>query len=85
MLFSFVGPALLLVERLRLQHPNIAGQYLNALTFYGTLFGKSPIGAAPPLITETGAGDKPLSSEQLATLQRAAHGAVVQCGKECGL
>jgi hypothetical protein len=68
-----------------MQHPNIAGQYLNALVFFATLFGKSPVGAAPPLITETGAGDKPLSAAQIKSLQTAAAGVVEQCGKACGL
>lgn len=29
-------------------HPSVAGQYLNALTFYAALFAKSPVGAAHP-------------------------------------
>ena len=68
------------------KHPNVAGQYLNALTFYGTLFGKSPIGAAPPLNTgSTSAGDRPLTNVEIKTLQIAAHGVVEQCGSACGV
>eukprot|EP00755_Sulcionema_specki_P033645 Sspe_Gene.101216::Locus_75813_Transcript_1_1_Confidence_1.000_Length_1081::g.101216::m.101216 len=51
------------------KHPNVAGQYLNALTFYATLFGESPEGAAAPLPT---AKDPPLTPQQLSGLQKAA-------------
>ncbi len=68
------------------KHPNVAGQYLNALTFFATLFNKSPLGAAPPLNTGSpAAGDRPLSQAELQTLQRAAGGAVMECGSACGL
>ena len=68
------------------KHPNVAGQYLNALTFFSALFGKSPLGAPPPLNTgSAAAGDRPLTAPQLKALQTAAHGAAFQCGKQCGL
>eukprot|EP01060_Flectonema_neradi_P015153 TRINITY_DN21838_c0_g1_i1.p1 TRINITY_DN21838_c0_g1~~TRINITY_DN21838_c0_g1_i1.p1 ORF type:complete len:318 (+),score=52.54 TRINITY_DN21838_c0_g1_i1:331-1284(+) len=50
------------------KHPNVAGQYLNALTFFATLFGESPVGAASPLPTEK--GDTPLTPEQLQQMQQ---------------
>jgi len=68
------------------KHPNVAGQYLNALTFYATLFGKSPVGAPLPLNTgSTAAGDRPLTAAEATALQTAAAGIVKQCGKACGL
>eukprot|EP00466_Bigelowiella_natans_P005006 jgi/Bigna1/131946/aug1.16_g6654 len=60
------------------KHPNIAGAYLNALVFYASLFGKSPVGAAKPLVTETDFGDIPLTDEQALTLQTAAEAVVLQ-------
>ena len=67
------------------KHPNVAGQYLNALTFYATLFRKSPLGAAaPPPTGSRSAGDKPLTAAEQRMLQVAAHGTVVKCGSECG-
>ena len=48
-------------------HPNVAGQYLNALTFFATLFGKSPVGAAAPIPTEK--GDIPLTPNQRTQMQ----------------
>ena len=68
------------------KHPNEAGQYLNALTFFSTLFGgRSPVGAATPLNTgSVGAGDKPLTHAEMAALQAVAHGVVMQCGSACG-
>lgn len=68
------------------KHPSRAGCYLNALTFYATIFGKSPVGAAAPLPTTAwGLPDVELTSSQLETLQRAAAGVVQQCGHACGL
>ena len=68
------------------KHPNVAGQYLNALTFFATLFGSSPVGAAPPLNTgSSSAGDRPLTAAEVRALQMAAHGVVQQCGEACGL
>ena len=68
------------------KHPNVAGQYLNALTFYATLTGKSPVGATAPLPTGSRAsGDRPLSPAEMAALQTAALGAVKACGTDCGL
>ena len=67
------------------KHPNVAGQYLNALTFYATLFRKSPVGAAAPLPTgSTSAGDRPLTPSEQLTLQVAAQGTVEACGSACG-
>eukprot|EP00040_Diaphanoeca_grandis_P037518 m.244642 g.244642 ORF g.244642 m.244642 type:complete len:336 (-) comp33833_c2_seq1:64-1071(-) len=68
------------------KHPNVAGQYLNALTFYTALFSKSPVGAARPLNTgSSSAGDEPLNATQILALQKAAEGTVRQCGSTCGL
>ena len=68
------------------KHPNVAGQYLNALTFYATLFRQSPVGAANPLPTgSTQAGDRPLTVRELHVLQTAAAGTVEACGEACGL
>ena len=68
------------------KHPNVAGQYLNALTFFSALFGKSPLGAPPPLNTgSAAAGDRPLTAPQRKALQTAAYGAASKCGKLCGL
>ena len=40
------------------KHPNVAGQYLNAAVFFGTIFGgQSPIGAAMPLSTGSAAAE----------------------------
>lgn len=58
------------------KHPNIAGQYLNALTFYATLFGESPVGAAGPLHTGT-APALPLSADIIGGLQRVAASVVL--------
>lgn len=70
------------------KHPTCAGQYINALTFYATLFGKSPIGAAGPL-KESAAGWPSdwvqLTDEQMLAMQKAAAGVVAQCGSNCGL
>mmetsp|Transcript_9153 Transcript_9153/g.22470 ORF Transcript_9153/g.22470 Transcript_9153/m.22470 type:complete len:335 (-) Transcript_9153:228-1232(-) len=54
------------------KHPNIAGQYLNALVFYTMLFQSSPVGAARPLITEHNFGDKNLTDVEILTLQEVA-------------
>jgi len=68
------------------KHPNVAGQYLNALVFYATLFGKSPVGAAAPSVPLTPlAGDRELTAAEMLSLQKAAEGAVMQCGGACGL
>lgn len=68
------------------KHPNVAGQYLNALTFYATLFGKSPVGAAPPSMPlDPDAGDRDLTKAEILSLQKAAEAAVAQCGSVCGL
>jgi hypothetical protein len=68
------------------KHPNVAGQYLNALTFFSTLTGLSPIGAAPPLNTGSSAsGDRPLTPAELLALQTAAAGTVKACGATCGV
>lgn len=68
------------------KHPNVAGQYLNALTFYSTLFGKSPVGAAPPSVPlDPSAGDRDLTAAEVLSLQKAAEAAVAQCGSVCGL
>lgn len=53
-----------------------AGQYLNALVFYTTLFGKSPVGAAGPLPTGK-TPTLPLSAEILGGLQRVAESVVL--------
>ena len=58
LLYRFVGAG---KKRTIDKHPNVAGQYLNALTFYATLFGESPVGAAAPLNTGSPAsGDRPV-------------------------
>lgn len=68
------------------KRPNVAGQYLNALTFYSTLFGKSPVGAAPPSMPlDLLAGDRDLTAAEVLSLQKAAEAAVTQCGSVCGL
>lgn len=72
------------------KHPNRVGQYLNALVFYTTLFGKSPVGAAAPLETQSdevvGArAEAPLSESERAALQELALMSVRACGKACGL
>eukprot|EP00443_Scrippsiella_acuminata_P108469 CAMPEP_0115749650 /NCGR_PEP_ID=MMETSP0272-20121206/94299_1 /TAXON_ID=71861 /ORGANISM="Scrippsiella trochoidea, Strain CCMP3099" /LENGTH=443 /DNA_ID=CAMNT_0003194703 /DNA_START=44 /DNA_END=1373 /DNA_ORIENTATION=+ len=65
------------------KHPSKVGQYLNALTFYTTLFGEVPYGAAPPVCKENCYGnnwakttpgplDPPLTADQLHALQGAA-------------
>ena len=83
MLYRRIGPGGRGIDK----HPNVAGQYLNAAVFFGTLFGgQSPVGAAMPLNTgSAAAGDEPLTSTQLLALQTAAHGVVQGCGKACGL
>ncbi|CAK0875346.1 unnamed protein product [Prorocentrum cordatum] len=58
------------------KHQNLAGCYLNALVLYTTIFGKSPLGSAPP--------NAPLTDANLVTLQKAAQGAVRECGAACG-
>lgn len=58
------------------KHPNMAGQYLNALVFFATLFGESPIGASGPLHTGK-APDLPLAPEILSGLQKIAHSVVL--------
>lgn len=63
------------------KHPNVAGQYLNALVFYATLFGKSPVGAGDPKKTMP----FKLTAEEKLSLQKAAEGVVAQCGSACGL
>lgn len=68
------------------KHPNVAGQYLNALVMYATLLRRSPVGAADPLPTgSAAAGDKPLTPSEKAALQNAAESAVRGCGRECGI
>mmetsp|Transcript_49097 Transcript_49097/g.157980 ORF Transcript_49097/g.157980 Transcript_49097/m.157980 type:complete len:117 (-) Transcript_49097:17-367(-) len=75
-------------------HPTKVGQYLNALTFYAMLFGESPVGAAQPSCEFTcfgndwldeppGSMQPPLAPNVLQALQRAAEGAVRQCGELC--
>lgn len=75
-------------------HPTKVGQYLNALTFYTVLFGKSPIGAGQPYCedncfvdnwTEVSPGgvEPPLAESTLFALQHAALAAVEQCGSRC--
>ena len=54
----------------------MAGQYLNALVFYTTLFGESPIGAAGPLHTGK-APALPLHPEILSAFQKIAHSVVL--------
>eukprot|EP00756_Hemistasia_phaeocysticola_P057574 Hpha_TRINITY_DN34176_c0_g1::TRINITY_DN34176_c0_g1_i1::g.75861::m.75861 len=56
-------------------HPNVAGQYVNALTFYATLFAASPVGAAAPLATEP---DVPLTPSEIAGLQAAVEEVVLK-------
>ena len=58
------------------KHPNMAGQYLNALVFFATLFGESPVGAAGPLHTGK-APPLPLPAEIKEALQRVAHSVVL--------
>jgi hypothetical protein len=58
------------------KHPNQAGQYLNALVFFTTLFGSSPVGAAGPLHTGK-APELPLSPVLLEGLQKVAHSVVL--------
>ena len=67
------------------KHPNVAGQYLNALTFFATLFPAVPLAAAaPPLNTGSKAeGDRPLTTAEMKALQAAAAGVVAQCGAAC--
>lgn len=72
------------------KHPNVHGSYLNALVFYATLFGKSPVGAAPPAAINSSSNiseipPAPLSDAELLALQTAAAGSVAQCGPACGL
>ena len=62
------------------KHPNMAGQYLNALVFYATLFGESPVGAAGPLDTGT-APALPLDAAILRGLQRVAESVVLDHSK----
>eukprot|EP00930_Biecheleria_cincta_P096367 TRINITY_DN88228_c0_g1_i1.p1 TRINITY_DN88228_c0_g1~~TRINITY_DN88228_c0_g1_i1.p1 ORF type:complete len:426 (-),score=54.94 TRINITY_DN88228_c0_g1_i1:4-1227(-) len=76
------------------KHASIVGQYLNALTMYATLFGESPVGAAPPVCSElcfltnythTGPGPltPPLADATVLKLQHAAAGVVEWCGADC--
>jgi len=67
------------------KHPSVAGQYLNALTFYSTLFNTSAVGAAPPLYESQykQKQDRPLSAAQLKALQTAASGVSDKCGRVC--
>ena len=58
------------------KHPNIAGQYLNALVFYATLFGSSPVGAAQPLQSGK-APPLPLQPAIIDALQRVAESVVL--------
>lgn len=58
------------------KHPNIAGQYLNALVFYTTIFRESPVGAAGPLKTGT-APRLPLEKDILNGMQRVAESVVL--------
>ena len=58
------------------KHPNMAGQYLNAVVFFATLFGESPVGAAGPLHTGK-APPLPLPAEIKEALQRVAHSVVL--------
>ena len=59
---------------------------MNALVFFATLFGETPVGAMPPLNTGSrAAGDRPLTAAEILGLQTAAYGAVAQCGAVCGL
>merc|ERR1712107_605875 len=70
------------------KHQNTAGCYLNALTYYATIFGKSPLGAAAPNASwcqSWGLPEPNITSAQLATMQKAAAGVVQQCGRACGL
>jgi len=69
------------------KHQNLAGCYLNALVLYTTIFGRSPMGAAPPNASwgvTWGMPQAPLTDANLLTLQKAAHGAVRECGAACG-
>ena len=82
LLYRLIGPKHHTIDK----HPNVAGQYLNALTFFATLFGRSPLGAAAPLPTGSSAsGDRPLEPDELRALQTAAYGTVKACGAACGL
>jgi hypothetical protein len=69
------------------KHQSLAGCYLNALVLYTTIFNKSPMGAAPPNASwgmTWGMPQAALTDANLLTLQRAAHGAVSECGAACG-
>jgi len=69
------------------KHQSLAGCYLNALVLYTTIFGRSPMGAAPPNASwgpRWGMPDAPLTDANLLTLQMAALGTVRQCGVACG-
>lgn len=76
------------------KHASIVGQYLNALTMYATIFGESPVGAAPPVcsklcfltnFTHMGPGPltPPLDNTTVLKLQEAAAGVVDYCGDDC--
>lgn len=72
------------------KHPSRAGQYFNALVFYATLFGESPVGAVAPLETQTDEvklreEEAPLSELELSEFQELAFKSVQACGKACGL
>lgn len=58
------------------KHPNQAGQYLNALVFFVTLFDRSAVGAAGPLHTGA-APELPLKPATLLALQRVASSVVL--------
>ena len=59
-------------------------QYLNALVFFTTLFGTSPIGAAGPLHTGK-APELPLSPSILQGLQKVAHSVVLDHAEAWGV
>lgn len=60
------------------KHPTVAGQYLNALVFYATIFQASPLGAAVP--PEAG-----LTADQAKGLQQVAEGVVLGHAEAWGL
>jgi hypothetical protein len=76
------------------KHASVVGQYLNALTMYATIFGESPVGAAPPVCsklcfltnyTHMGPGPltPPLADATLLKLQQTAAGVHEWCGADC--
>lgn len=72
------------------KHPNVAGQYINALTLFATIFRRSPIGAPPPIrsglsnLSSRPENSAALSAAELSDLQQAAATAVHVCGQACG-